>query len=101
MALEFTTPIITVQGFSVENAYGRVSVVDNPTGTQLQSAVELYVSEALYLGGALPLHTQGLDLISLAPYNRDADGVDILDLGHDNLIQQLADQGVVAVKLLS
>ena len=101
MALELTTPIITAQGFSVDNAYGRVSVVDNPQGTQLQSAVEFFVSEALYLGGAFPLQTTGLDQISIAPYNRDVDGVDILDLAHDNLITQLAGQGVVAVKMLS
>lgn len=101
MALQFQTPITTVQGFQVDNAYGRVSVVDNPAGTQLQASVELFVNETLYLGGALPLQTAGLEDFSLAPYNRDVDGVDILDLAHDNLIAALATQGVVAVKLLS
>lgn len=100
MALELTTPITTVQGFQVDNAYGRVSVVDNPEGTQLQAAVEFYVNETLYLGGALPLQTSGLDQFSIAPYNRDADGVDILDLAHDNLITQLGKQGVNAIKIL-
>ncbi len=101
MALQFQTTINTVQGFQVENAYGRVSVVDNPTGTQLQASVDLYVNETLYLGGALSLQTSGLDTLSIATYNRDVDGVDILDLAHDNLIEALGKQGVVAVKLLS
>lgn len=100
MALELTTPITTVQGFQVDNAYGRVSVVDNPQGTQLQSAVEFYVNETLYLGGAFPLQTSGLDQFSITPYDRAVDGVDILDLAHDNLIAGLAAQGVVAVKML-
>ena len=101
MALQFQTTITTVQGFQVDNAYGRVSVVDNPSGTQLQSNVELFVNETLYLGGALSLQTSGLEDFSIAPYNRDVDGVDILDIAHENLIAALAAQGVVAVKLLS
>jgi len=100
MALQFQTTINTVQGFEVENAYGRVSVVDNPTGTQIQASVELFVSETLYLGGALPLQTSGLQTFSLEAYNRAVDGVDILDIAHDNLIAGLAAQGVVAVKML-
>ena len=65
MALQFQTPITTVQGFQVDNAYGRVSVVDNPAGTQLQASVELFVNETLYLGGALSLQTSGLEDFSL------------------------------------
>jgi len=101
MALQLETTITTVQGFEVENAYGRVSVVDNTTGTQLQASVVFYVNETLYLGGANPLQTSGLNDLSLTPYNRDVDGSDILSLAHDYLIQLLADQGIVAVKLLS
>lgn len=100
MALQFQTTINTVQGFEVENAYGRVSVVDNPTGTQVQASVDLFVSETLYLGGALPLQTSGLQTFSLEAYDRAVDGVDILDIAHDNLIAGLAAQGVVAVKML-
>lgn len=100
MALQFQTTINTVQGFEVENAYGRVSVVDNPTGTQIQASVDLFVSETLYLGGALPLQTSGLQTFSLEAYDRAVDGVDILDIAHNNLIAGLAAQGVVAVKML-
>ena len=100
MALQFQTTINTVQGFEVENAYGRVSVVDNPTGTQVQASVDLFVSETLYLGGALPLQTSGLQTFSLEAYDRAVDGVDILDIAHNNLIAGLAAQGVVAVKML-
>ena len=101
MALQFQTPITTVQGFQVDNAYGRVSVVDNPTGKELQANVELFVNEVLYMGGALSLQTSGLQNFSVKPYNRDTDGVDILALAHDNLIDALAEQGVIAVKVLS
>lgn len=100
MALQFQTTINTVQGFEVENAYGRVSVVDSPTGTQIQASVDLFVSETLYLGGALPLQTSGLQTFSLEAYDRAVDGVDILDIAHNNLIAGLAAQGVVAVKML-
>ena len=101
MALQFQTPITTVQGFQVDNAYGRVSVVDNPTGKELQANVELFVNEVLYMGGALSLQTSGLQNFSIKPYNRDVDGVDILAIAHDNLIDALAEQGVIAVKVLS
>ena len=53
------------------------------------------------MGGALSLQTSGLQNFSIKPYNRDADGVDILAIAHDNLIDALAEQGVVAVKVLS
>jgi len=42
MALEFPTPIITVQGFSVDNAYGRVSVVDNPSGNSITISCRVF-----------------------------------------------------------
>ena len=101
MALQLTTAITTVQGFEVSDAYGRVSVVDNLTGTQLQASVEFYVSELQYLGGALALQLSGLNTITLTPYDRNTQGVDILSIGHDELITALGEQGVSATKILS
>ena len=100
MALQLETTITTIQGFEVENAYGRVLALDNFNGIDINSAITIYVSKDAYTNGAQPLDIEIVNNTS-SPYNRDVDGSDILSLAHDYLIQLLADQGITAVKLLS
>jgi len=100
MSLTLQTPVTTVQGFEVSDAYGRVSVLDNYQGTQIQGTVDFYVSEQAYLDGASALQFNGLYTQSLEPYDRNVMTTDVLDLAHDNLIAGLAQQNIVAVKNL-
>jgi hypothetical protein len=99
MSLTITTRIVTKQGISVEDAYGRVAVQDFFAGEELQSAVNFYTSEDAYLQGVQSLPT---DLTTNArnAYDRAVDGTDILDLAHDNIIAVLAEQNVTAIKNL-
>lgn len=100
MSLTITSTIQTIEGFDVTNAYGRVAVVDNPAGVELEQLVELFSSEQAFLDGKAQLNAAAVITNCKAPYDRTVQGVDILDLAHDNLIVALAQQGVTATKNL-
>lgn len=100
MALQLETPITTVEGFTVDNAYGRVQVLDKYAGESITAMVEFFTNEQAYLNGAQYLNVVGLDFGFVGPYDRNTDGVDILNLAHEYLIASLAAQGVNAIKLL-
>jgi len=93
MSLQITTPITTLEGIVVENAYGRVAVVDQFAGVNLQSQVQLYASEEAFVSGANALHVILKD-ISIQPYDRNVQGTDILAIGHQDLQLLLASQGI-------
>ncbi len=100
MSLNITSTVVSPQGEELQNLYGRVAVVNNIYGDQLQAVVELFKDEQAFEGGKQPFAV-GFNTSLSAPYNYDTDSKDILDLGHDLLISFLADQGVTAVKDLS
>ena len=99
MSLTITSPVRTLEGIFIASAYGRVAVVDQFLGETLQAQVELYASEEAFLEGANALHI-AIASISVLPYNRAGMGSDILNIGHDNLIGLLAEQGISATKNL-
>lgn len=99
MALNFTTPLTTVESIEVANAYGRVAVADQVAGDKLDTIVEVYASEAAFEAGAKQLNLSIKRMISF-PYDRTVDGTDILDLAHDALIAKLAEDGITATKNL-
>ena len=99
MALTINTTITTPQGVEVSNSYGRVSVADQKWGTTLQCGLDIYASEAAYLGNAEPFNMPQLAYAEVA-YDRTVDGTDVLDLAHDALIAMLAGVGISAVKNL-
>lgn len=99
MALTFNTTLTTPQGFEVANAYGRVAVADQKDGLTLQAGLSIYASEAAYLAGAEEIGFPELGYYQ-GEYNREADGVDVLDLAHDRIIAELAKINIVAVKNL-
>ena len=97
MALNITSELELSSGITVATSYGRVAVVDQYPGNQLQSAVEIYATEADFVAGKQPIMGAiGYEF----PYDRATDGVDILDIAHDQLIGYLAEQGITAVKVL-
>ena len=100
MALTITTPITTNEGFVVENAYGRVAVLNNVEGTTLQYSVNLYVSQAAFEAGAQPFYPGGLILGGQSDYEYSTATANILDIAHDELIVVLGAQGVRATKSL-
>jgi hypothetical protein len=100
MSLNIQTPITTQQGIELATSYGRVAVVNNVQGNKLQAGVELFPSEAAFLAGAKPSYVFDLVLGGEMPYDYATDSKDILDLGHDLMIQVLAQQNIVATKNL-
>ena len=100
MSLQITTRIQTVEGIIIENAYGRVAVVDNFDGTNLQAQVNIYASEDSFLNGSEPLRLDGINVFSNAPYQRTPQTVDILDIAHNDLLAVLSSQGIEATKNL-
>lgn len=99
MALLFTTEIQTRDGFAVSNAYGRVAADDDFKGEFVRGYVNIYVSEQAFLDGNQPVKTNYIQ-DCMEPYNRDVDGTDILNIAHEGLISNLADQDIVATKQL-
>ena len=100
MSLTITSTITTVEGFEVSNAYARVAVIDQAKGTELEQMVEVYSTEQAFLDGKTQLSIEGLVNFSKAPYDRAAQGTDILDLAHDAMIAALALQNITATKNL-
>lgn len=99
MALNFTTTITLPSGIEVANAYGRVSAVDQATGTQVDALVDIYTSETAFTSGLKSLNVDFNRVASVA-YDRTTDGTDILNIGHDALITMLANEGITATKNL-
>lgn len=101
MALNFTTTITLPTGIEVPNAYGRVSAVDQASGTKVDALVDIYTSEAAFTSGLKPLEV-GFNRVASVPYDRAVDGADILNIGHDALIAMLADldSPIIATKNL-
>lgn len=100
MSLLINTPIITIEGIEITNAYGRVAVVDSFDGTNLQSQVNFYTTEAAFLAGSDALRTSGINQFSNKAYTRTPERVDILNIAHDDLIAVLASQSISATKQL-
>ena len=99
MSLNITSEITTRDGFVLPISYGRISVTDNYDGEQIACGVNIYKDEAAFEAGDAAVKSSLRDNL-LAPYNRDVDGVDILDLAHDAIIDQLSDQGIASTKVL-
>ena len=100
MALQFNTSIELPTGIAVANAYGRVAAVDQSAGTQVDAIVDIYISEAAYIAGKEAI-TVSFNRTAATPYNRDVDGTDILNIGHEALMTVLATEGYTTTKLLS
>jgi hypothetical protein len=99
MALIFSTPIQTRDGFTVENAYGRVAADDQYVGTHVRGHVEIFVNKEAYTNGLRPLKTEFIQDCQV-PYDRAVDGTDILNIAHEGLIAELAKQNIIATKEL-
>jgi len=99
MSLNITSEITTRDGFVLPTSYGRVAVYDAVNGTNLNSSVDIYKDEAAFEAGDRPVKTK-LTTSNTEPYNRDVDGVDILNLAHDRIMDTLSIQGVRSEKNL-
>ena len=102
MALNITSPLTTANGITLATSYGRVAVLNPVGGNQIEAGVDIYPSEDAFEAGYPPVQfNYDLRLQVSKPYNYDTDTKDILDLGHDMLVEFLAGQGVTAVKILA
>ena len=99
MSLNITSEITTKDGFVLPTSYARVAVYDNVEGTNLNSSLNIYKDEAAFLAGDRPVNVK-LFLTNNDPYDRDVDGVDILDIAHDRMMDTLSTQGVRSEKNL-
>ena len=99
MALNFTTQIELADGLIVDNAYGRVSAVDQASGTHIDGIVDIYISEDAFIANKQPINVS-FNRTARTPYDRATDGTDILDIAHNALVTVLATQGITATKAL-
>ena len=99
MALIITTNLTTPQGFEMTDAYVRVTAQDEAAGNAVTAIMNIYPNEQAFLDGKDPVLFPNLAYASL-PYNRETDGVDVLNFAHDGLIAELAKVGITAVKSL-
>jgi hypothetical protein len=100
MSLKITTSLTTDQGIVLADSYGRVAVVNNVKGNELQASVELFATEEAFEAGAKPVHVKDLVLGAHMAYDYSKDSKDILDLAHDMMISALAQQSIAAEKSL-
>lgn len=98
MALLFQTKLVTPQGFTLDNAYGRVAVLNNINGNTLNYEVQIFASKEAFESGALPIAFDREVLSGTTDYDYDTDSKDILNVAHDQLIALLAKQEIVATK---
>ena len=99
MSLNITSEITTRDGFVLPTSYGRVAVYDSPKGINLNASVDIYKDEAAFEAGDRPVKIK-LITSNTEAYDRDVDGVDILDLAHDRIMATLSAQGVRSEKNL-
>lgn len=96
MALAITTELTTPDGFVLPTSYGRVAVIDNVEGKTLQAYAEIYKDSAAFEGGAAPIQFKGIKLVKQVPYDRAAEGSDILALAHVVIKELLETQEIDA-----
>ena len=100
MSLLITSPIQTIEGIELAGAYGRVAVADQISGTKLQTQAVFFASKEAYLAGANSLNVNFNTALHF-DYSRATMGGDILDIAHDALIQELANNQITATKDLT
>jgi len=100
MALQFSTPITTSQGFTVDAAYIRVTSVDLANGSQIKALTEYFISKEAFESGAQPFMTTSFSedatFTTVFAYDRNRDGSDSLMFAHTNLVSEFAKVGITA-----
>jgi hypothetical protein len=99
MSLNITSEITTRDGFVLPTSYGRVAVTDNYGGENLDSSLDIFKDEAAFLAGDSKIQTT-MSINNIAPYDRDVEGVDILDLAHNRIMDKLSEYGIRSEKNL-
>lgn len=94
MSLIITSQVETRNGIELNSAYARLNVTDAAEGTALQINMDYYPTDQAFINKAMP--TQPVKPIGTfqMPYNRQADGTDILMLAHEYAKAQLAAEGL-------
>ena len=81
MALNITGDIEISGGITIPSAYARLTADVNTEGNRLRTMVNYYVSQDAYTNGSgevYPLNNTN----PVYEYNRQTDGVDLLDVAH-------------------
>ena len=99
MSLSISTPLTTNDGIVLNNTYGRIQVVDDFNGKNIQAILNIYASESTFKGGYNPLSFRLETFLSI-PYLRETDGPDVLGIAHDAFVSKLASVGITALKSL-
>lgn len=100
MSLTLNTRAKTINGISVDTAYGRVAATDSFKGDAIQASLDWYATEADFLAGATAIYLEEIATTVYFPYNRDVESKDILDLAHDKFVEVYAAKGLAVTKTL-
>lgn len=98
MALLIGGTIQTEIGLEITSAYSRLTPILNDNGLSISIHIDNYVSKNAYLQQQKPLQYTNLPYFLQKEYDRLVDGVDILDISHDYVIEKLVELGFTATK---
>lgn len=97
MSLIINSNIETRSGIQLASAYARLSVTDRAVGNIVTISLDYYPTDQAFLNGLSPLGINSQLTSFQMPYDRAADGNDILMLGHEYAKTQLADAGITSI----
>jgi hypothetical protein len=100
MALNITTPLNTSIGVTIPTSYARVGLNEGLQGTSIITNISVYATEAAFKSGADPLPVIIEDRFILSafsfPYNRELEGVDLLELAHEQWVSYFTSKDITA-----
>ncbi len=97
MSLIITSNIETQDGITLSSAYARLTVTDYAHGEQLGINLDYYPSDQAFLNGTTPARmANGISSFNM-PYDRQAEGTDILMLAHEFAKAQLEDVDITSI----
>lgn len=96
MSLQITGDIQISGGITIPSAYARLTADINQDGDRLRTMVNYYVSQDAYTNGSGEIYL--LDsVLPVYDYNRQTDGVDLLDVAHNKVKAELEGYGYTVV----
>lgn len=88
MALEILGTIDLDGGLTSSTGYARLTADVNAVGDRLRTSVSFYVNKAAFDGGSGKIYLAN-PVDSVYDYNRQTDGVDLLDVAHNKVKTEL------------
>ena len=96
MALNITGDVQLTNGLTLSSVYGRTQYRVNDSSSEVIISTSYYVDEAAYTQNKMSL-TTNLYVDGRYAYDRDVDGIDVLDFTNQKIKAELEDLGYSVV----